>query len=480
MNKYRLLSAAIATTLASASSFAAVINFDLKSPTALTFASENPANTTLVKTDQKFALKMPIPAYIANASNPFFVKIKLTGSATFSSDGNWTMKCAANSGAGANFFAAGSLQVGVNTDNATFNLPIPAGKNYTLQVNTGCMISGSQFGLNSGLKNVNFSAVAEYLDGSVVRSLPAVGSLITFANGLTVKYDRSMANVVVDVAAGSKEFTEAGDLGTVTKVSKATALLGKLTYDKVSTTVRRADTATTPITVTAVLNTLKIQLQGPSLGAVSTTGGVFLSKSAACGNSNALGTAQRASGSTVTFNMGIATAKTHITAGKGIFFCLHNKGANVVPTGTITATLTGTGTSSYVPIFGEPGSLADITKNGATTKVLNVPSPTNTVDEAFIRINNMSNRAGKVFGTLYSEQGQVIGNANIVIADLTAMQATAVSSTQLATLLGASSWEKRAWLQIDSELSSISVQNLLRNRAADVLLNASDSVKAIK
>lgn len=472
MNKHSLLFIAVSSVLATSQVIAAQVTkvVDLSNPAPLIYASENPDSITALSAYNP-KLIVPIPTdYEVTATNQYFVKIALTNGASFSDaiTPKWTMSC--RTGANANWVLA-NLQLGAGTNFLTFRVQPAAGltKATLNKASSGCVISGAQFALKSGMKDIGYSAVVEYTIGTSPATKPYVGSLITFKEGLVAKFDAPGSTPTIDVGAGSKSFFAGSSLG------DKTAYIGRVTYAPNTTYSAMKYSTGAQIDTPDVLNSLSITMQGLPLGALTTSGGVYINTSNNCTVGTRIVPTKKASGTSIKYSFA-ANSSTAQNIKGGMYFCYHNKDNNAMDKGKITVTLAGTGLGSFRPVFGSEGTLVDIRKNGASTRVLNIPSPDNTADTAFIRINNMSSRAGVVTGTLYGQDGVILGTANTTIAELKAYEVAVLNSSDIAGKFGISVWTGRAWLQIDSEISQLSVQNLVRNNATNSLLNVSDGV----
>lgn len=109
-----------------------------------------------------------------------------------------------------------------------------------------------------------------------------------------------------------------------------------------------------------------------------------------------------------------------------------------------------------------------IVRDGATRRLLNVPGPS-AQDQPFIRISNPTAVAGKVFGTMWAQDGTVIGEG----VEMTVLEPNATEVFDIAdlqTLFG--DWTGRARMEISGEMTDMGVMGLVRS-PADVLTNMS-------
>jgi hypothetical protein len=114
--------------------------------------------------------------------------------------------------------------------------------------------------------------------------------------------------------------------------------------------------------------------------------------------------------------------------------------------------------------------LRQIGKDGTVCVVYVVPDVNTPREKMNIRITNDSSDAGTLFGTLYSEAGEVIGEGflNGIGDEIGAGQTVVYQAGDLADKIA--SWEGRAMLEITSTLPSLEVLALLRNQSDRSLL----------
>jgi len=169
-----------------------------------------------------------------------------------------------------------------------------------------------------------------------------------------------------------------------------------------------------------------------------------------------------------------------------VTLCMNANGVSNIDRGAISFTMTPSPSGSAKPNMQIVDStLIKVVKNGTSLKVLNIPNPENLTDQAFIRFYNMTSNSGKVFGTLYAQDGTVLGTPNSLLIDNMAANvvgvldapalATKFSITKNATT--GQSWPGRAWLQIESEIKGLRVQALVRaGGIGGVLMNMGDRI----
>lgn len=482
MNNRKLLGVAVSSILGAFANTASAFTYDFtasSTPAAAVYANELPTSTTSLVIPTAI-IKLPVPATDVSASSPFFIKLKLTGATKLKSGAIDPVVYCSVSGLGSKNL---NLQLGAGTDTIVYQLVVTgavAASKYRLTTTSLCSVSANGAAITaymSTLSTVGLTATIQYKDGVDELKKTYSTQLISFADALSVEYQTNSKNAIIDVTKGSKKFTTAGSLGgTKTDVSEVTAYLGSLKYAPVGSIFDKDGTS---FTLGDAVSTVDIVLSGPTLGAVTTTGkivmvtGIAGSVTNPCPLAN-VRSSKQASGSSVSFSLNSSdVAKLELGQ---INFCLTTKAGVALEKGQITATLKVTPAAGARPaVGGTNNNLMLVKKNGSSKKALNVPFPEN-ADDPFIRINNMTTGTGRIFITLYGEDGKVIGNGGVALAEALGSRAVvALTAETIAGLIGVSSWEKRAWLQIESELSDIAVQNLVRSN--NTLTNMSDGVK---
>lgn len=490
MNKHNLLGAAISTILLSAFAHtASAYTYDFTTSTTVTpakFAAELPTTTTKLSIPG-FQLKIPTPPTDVTSSAPFYVKLVLTGATKFVEAP--VVKCKA-SGAG-DITLNPQLGAGTNTMVYQLNPPSVSPNKYRLKTTGYCNVSavGSVAGGGTGnlamtsLTSASISAIIQYTEAGDSKNNSYQGALISFNNGLSPTYSASNAKVVVDVSQASQKFTTAGSIGSVATVKGIyTAYLGTVGFSNVGSVSALRAVGNGNISVGSAIQSMQLTISGPLLGAINTTGKIWLHSTATLANlckaSASFGTSKRASGTTVSFVLTGDSAFASLSQNK-VSVCLSVNGKTALDKGQITVDLKATATNGFRPtVAGGTPNLVFVAKNGASKKALNIPFPEN-ADDPFIRINNMTTGTGKIFITLYGEDGAVIGTSGVPLsAPLTSMQTVILNAESIAALVGVTTWGRRAWMQIESELADISVQNLVRS--SNVLTNMSDGVTGIK
>ncbi len=361
---------------------------------------------------------------------------------------------------GAKFLAAPSLKCGDSTTSAAGVLNLGgAGSNQavfslgsaqTTGAISACWLSATTLTVTGAHTDVNMSITYTY--GTLASSTDG-GAFLKFKTGLSAS--KTVGDDVVAMVTGGF-MTESGGVST-TLVSAGVARW---------TSNGSAASTATDLSVALLLGDVlgassgSITVAGNSLAATKVTGGIWLS-TATCASGYAVGIATAVGGVTsVTFS-GLSPAQ--ISAGATV--CLNFTGTTAIPEGSITAKVGGTALSGYSLPSTSAMTLMTITRNGSSTRAMNIPNAAST-DQAFVRVTNTSGLAGKVYGTLYGQDGAVLGTANSVMIDAATFVSNAtvvLAPADLKTKLGISSdWAGRAQLVITAETPSVRAQNLIR------------------
>lgn len=417
----------------------------------------------------------------------YYVVINLTGGAQFGKTANLGLECGYS-----------ALAVGVAGTTALADSPAATtgGSVAAFQLNSangqGIMTGSCRLVfdttalvLTSGMKDYGITITARHLDPSESVSSSVSGTLVTFTQGLQVSVSAGTVTVDVTSPSLSKKFLVTGSVE-VTAASTAIANLGVIRYAQIPGVVSISGANAAAGTY---VNTLSLVVSGLPIAAVQSTaaatvsGGIFLNRGAACSGATGALTStlgmKYASGNQVAFDAVTPANLLEATTGS-VSICMVANEAVTIDRGVVSFTLTAAALGTSTPNTTSVDTvLTKVDKNGTSLKALNVPSPDNAVDQAFIRFYNMGSTTGKIFGTLYSQDnGTVLGTSSASLIDSLAPNTVAVlSSSQLATKFGITTWPGKAWLQIESEIKGLRVQALIRsNGAAGTLMNMSDRV----
>jgi hypothetical protein len=434
-----------------------------------------------------------------SSTAPYFVVITLKGGATFNS-GAATLKCNYATGAADVVAAMDSPAAAEDGTVAAFKLE-SAGTTHGMLTASKCTLSlaNPAFKLASGKKDYGISVVSRHLDPSDSVSATVSGTLVTFVQGLQLSVSAGKVTVDVTSPSLSKKFQAGGSVAAGALM--LTASLGAIKYGGVEGVLTMSaapittNAASVAATVAKYVNSVTILVSGLPLAAIQTTAitpqvaaptagankaGIFISNNDDCTTENVA--LINASGVQASFTVDAVD----IAAIDGIMnVCMLANGTSTIDRGTVSFTITAAAKNSFKPNVGiVDTTLVKVVKNGTSIKVLNIPAPQNGSDQAYVRFYNMSANTGKVFGTLYGQDGTALGTPNTLLIDNFAKDNVKVlSSTDLATAFGLSTaptavaWAGRAWLQIESEVKGLRVQALVRaGGAGGVLMNMSDKV----
>jgi len=487
---------------------AAASNMTMSSP--YIFASEqgNPTATTVADLSSVADFDIPV---IANRTventKAYYVKIILTGGAVFGAEP--TLTCSYSVGgdkkAVSDVLGNGQPSVSFKLESGLMNASV-------------CVLSNLKAKFQSGVKEYGIVVTARHVTDSDPVSGSWGGSFASFSQALQVA--TKLGGVTVDVRdafGGGKEFYKPSTNPTgYTVISSGIAKLGSIYFENGNGYYSFAATPAA-LVPSDVVKTMKLIVSGVPIASVTTaapatpvqTASIFLDATTAditkaCAASGAEGailpganlSVSAISGSYVTIaDVDVKAAFDPVGAageGSGIDICMKVNGAMSVGKGIVSFSLEATelAAPTYTPnLTVVTPTLVNVAKNGASIKVLNLPSPTNTADSPFIRIYNMGSANAKVKGTLYSQGtndaantggGSVLGTPDSVLAASIAPGAvTALDVKALAAAFGVADWPGRAWLQIESDVQSLRVQALVRSGGATgTLVNMSDRAVA--
>jgi hypothetical protein len=353
------------------------------------------------------------------------------------------------------------------------------------------------FILTSGsTKDYGIRVTAAHFDAYEKVSATVLGKLVTFTQGVVASVQQGQVTVDVSSPSLSKEFVSAGWVsqnGNGTKVAQLGTIGSKATTNAVNL-------GGSAVTVGMYLDSYTLTLSGAPLAAaqetadtgVAKSAGVYLSTDTCATDNGATSELHFASGTQISFG-GVVPAAT-------LSVCMIANNVGTIDRGLIGFTISGV-MGKAVPVVAGSNALTSVpnlsivdttlvkvVKNGTSLKVLNIPPPDYTTDQAAIRFYNMGTTTGRVTGTLYSQGttdgnntggGLPIGSPNVTLIDSLAPNTVKViTGPQLGTLFGQTTWPGRAWLQIESEIKGLRVQALVRTTGVNgqVLTNMSDRV----
>jgi len=265
-------------------------------------------------------------------------------------------------------------------------------------------------------------------------------------------------------------------------------VVGSIKGSYVSTTIRLASGGEVTafdadLTKNKVLSGATITLTGPTIAAASK---VYLNTMPDCGSTTKVGadaTPVLSAGATSGASVGTVTLsfdKDKLAVFQsGLDVCLEVNGTTNIPDGQITATIQGARKNGLTVFELATGNLATVRRNGVVLRVLNIPNSTN-ADQAFIRFYNTSAQDVKVTGSLYGQDGKVIGTNGATLFDaLKAHDVEILDAAKLAAKVGASApWTGRAWLMVQAETAPelLKVQALVRSPTGILINLSTDAV----
>lgn len=444
MKANQVLRVAVATVFCcgTALSYAALTS------TPVNVASELPTTgiTLTAGTTQQLNFSSNTTNFAPSAGQSMQVNVTLDNGAKFSTVPQ--LKCQVTNGTTAGT-ANGVLNLGgAGSNNAVFTV----GQAEVTAVSSGGSISACTVittAMTVTGSHVTNNASITYQYGTLASSTEN-GAIITWSKGVSASIAAG-TNAVALVTGGFVNLSGA--------VSATLLSAGAVFYRSNGSGASQALSAA--VSAGDVMTTASITVSGASLAAARVTGGNYLvDATSGCGAGVAIATVTGGATS-ITFT---GLTPTQISAGVNV--CVQFSGTTPIAEGSITATLSAAPVTGYsVNTAMSPNTLATITRNGSTTRALNVPAANN-ADQAFIRVTNTSGIAGRLYGTLYSQDGVVLGNTNAVLADAATFVQNKTVVFDVATLKGllgvSTDWTGRSQLVLTAETTSIRAQNLIR------------------
>ncbi len=440
----------------------------------------------------------------------YYVKLTLTGGAVFSSFVDTTDKLKCDYDGNGSFTDAGDaatlVQVpGFSKSEVTYQL-----SSGQLSAAATCKLPDLKIKLNSGQKEYGLQSFVNYntVEGSTTSTNSM--SLITFAQALYVKAGvvNGTGKVIVDVRSPSlgKGFTKPAVAATN---YTATMPIGKVTYVNSSNVKTLGNVNVVPSNYITDFSITVSGLQiaaGAEVAGQVRSGAVFLATNENC-TTYLDGTpvaspldgakAVAVSAGSVTLKIVGNTLVDLLNGANPPVVCMVANGVTSLQKGTVKFSVVAGPNGGAVPNTTVVGNeLSTFVKNGASIKVLNIPSSTNATDASFIRIYNMSDTEATIYGTLYNQGvtdaagvdtggGDVIGTENMALGKIPAKGVIVVSpspansSTIDLTKLAGKTWDGKAWMQIESDVQQVRVQALVRTGGAGgVTVNAGERLKA--
>jgi len=452
--------------------------------------------------------KMP-SAYAVTGIKTLYVQVTLTGGAKFYAEPKLVCTNNAN-GTVATFAGLTHDDTKVNVASAANNATeISASKSLILSANTiaagkatatfnvlsgltttdsACLLTFSHTATNTAGNNgpgltaytvgarqdIGMNVTVGYVQAGAPVTSTFSGTFIKFATALQSTITAAWqgaglaASVTIDVKQASKKFVA----GAGATVDALIGLLGSVTITSAGA-IRLSTTSAAESTANLIMSSGSVTVAGALLAGVAS---VHAYSGTLCANeevANATLTVSSGSGGSTN---SITLAGISVTALRGgVDICVKVDGKKTLNNGLITASLAGVGTTNFTPTFGD-GNFVNVGINGSRVRVLNIPAATN-IDQAFIRFYNTSSQNAVIRGTLYGQDGKVLGTENSTLFDpLKPYSVEVLDSTKLALKVGTESkWTGKAWLLIQAELDSalFKVQAMVVRPSAGSAVNLS-------
>jgi hypothetical protein len=462
--------------------------------------------------DGDLSVLIPVPAdYTVVGSKTLFVRVTLTGGAKFAAEPRLVCPNRAKAldadvgkflsiGAGADvahLASAGTLPAS-DIEKASGILLKPttpatsktvAVFNFVSGVTTtkeGCLLtfntaSNAAQGFTAAYSittrgDIGMSVEQGYIQGAVITTSVVSGVFLTFKTALKSLITASEAKgsisiaPVIDVKQASKKFE--GGTPTQAILGGIKIVTGAVAHDKLRLS-NVSGFSTLGGLAAALMTTATVTIAGNPLAGLKTVGLYHVTNCGTQASVSPVAPSSTSGGNNVVLsNIPIASAIL------GLNVCATVDGTTTLNNGQLTAVLTGGGVDKMVPDLGGEGNLANVGINGARVRVLNVPSTTN-ADQVFIRFYNASGQDTVVRGTLYGQDGKILGSDNVMLFNpLKAYSVGVLDAAKLASLVGGGTpvpaWSGRAWLLVQAELDkdSFKVTGLVRT-PQNVLVNLS-------
>lgn len=461
--------------------------------------------------DGDLSVVVPVPSgYSVAGTKTLFVRVTLTGGAKFAAEPRLicpngtaspgTFVTIAAGGTNGLLASAGDTTTAVQDASGLYTVATtPASGKATATYNivsglttttSGCMITftpAAAAGFTAAYTvttrgDVGMTVEAGYIQGAVAATSIMSGVFMTFKTALKsiitateVVGGTVSPKVNIDVKQASKKFVD--DDGTTLTQATLGGIAIASAYDSAKirlSTVSGFAASGVAALAPYLMATATVTIAGPLLGGVKTVG-LYGGTDCTTVSTVPLATpATTTGGSNVVLNsIPVASALA------GLNICATVDGTTTLNNGQLTAVLTGGGMPNFAPDLGTETNIANVGINGARVRVLNVPA-SNNADQVFIRFYNTSGQDTIVRGTLYGQDGAILGTENAELFNpLKANSVGVLDATKLATIMGGgttpiAAWAGRAWLLVQAEIDkdSFKVAGLARTPTG-VLVNLS-------
>jgi len=494
------------------------------------------ATAVLSYYDGDLTAAIPVPAsYTVDSTKTLSIKVTLTGGAKFANEAylvcptsGW--QSGAVSGVATNFASAGEAsnaiagKSGLVTTAASGGVPITVANKATATFNitpglttnnTGfCLLSfvtatlANQASVTAytigTLGDIGISVETTYIQSNNTLKVTTGGVLAKFVTALKSVVDYNVVNVgavntktpsvSIDVRQASKGFAATSDTGGKGAPNTTTiAPLGSVYITSAGitgSTIRLAAVSAGTLYGVGgagwaqIMTAGSLTIDGPLMQGLKEINLFRGDNVTACATNPSVtlkgtpsittgGGSVTVSGIPLVDLMGVAPAGT-----TGVNICATVDGTKVLNAGQLTAVLTGGGVDKFIPDLGAGANITEVKINGARLRVLNIPKVGGT-ETASLRFYNTSSQDIVVIGTLYGEDGKVLGTENATLfSPLKANDVEQLNAAGLAQKFGITTpWANRAWLlvQAQADVSSFRVMSLIRS-ANGTLINMSTDV----
>jgi len=327
--------------------------------------------------------------------------------------------------------------------------------------------------------NVGINVDIGYIQGGATAIDVKTGVFLTFKTAIGSVITASQVqgaeipSVTISVKQASKKFLD-GTNDAVASPTQATLGGIKIVSASVNPLFLRLSTVTAFGTLAsaagAILTTATLTINGPLMNGVKTVG---LFGGNACTQAS---TVSVVSPSSTSAGTSVVIAGIPVASGVlGLNICGTVDGVATLSNGQLTANIVGGGVSNFVPDLPASGNLVNVGIDGARVRVLNIPA-INNADQVFLRFYNTSGQDAVVRGTLYGQDGKVLGTDNATLfASLKPYSVGVLDAPKLSSILNITTpWTGRAWLMVQAEADkdSFKVVGLVRT-PANILVNLS-------
>jgi len=310
--------------------------------------------------------------------------------------------------------------------------------------------------------DINASVEVTYQDVFASVTKTSTVPLVKFVTAYAATVTPPDNSVTIDVATESKKFILDGSSMTILSG-------GTITISTTTTNLRNATGGV--VSASTLFSSATLTFEG---NPASTLGSITLG-TAACNDvfGTPIGTPTTTSGGggSITVSLPVGTdnafdAMARTAAGStALLVCLNADGTKIMTDGQLSVTINGITVGGAVVEIGKT-DLVNVGRNGTVLRVLNIPNSSG-ADRGFIRFYNTSSQSVVVTGTLYGQDGKVIGTSGAKLFDpLLPNDVKVLDSAGLMTKVGATTaWTGRAWLMVQAPVSSdlFRVQSLVRS-----------------